>query len=238
MWSPTNPPPAELPDSIVSIVSLPFMAEDRQRPNIIITGTPGTGKSTHAQALVEACPTLQHINIVELVKLKGLHEGYDEEWQTYVVDDDKVSPVYVFLVLPNCHLVINRRSLTSLSRWLMKAVLSLIGIPAMHTQNGGLTLLWYYSVTILSYGNASRSGKPCPAALHHLLMAEFSNYPLKKIQENNECEIMGTVVEEAREAYTQEIIVVLRSEEPEDVENNVARLVQWVENWKADRELS
>lgn len=89
--------------------------EERQRPNIIITGTPGTGKSTHAQALVEACPTLQHINVVELVKLKGLHEGYDEEWQTYVVDDDKVSTKRVFqsFQLPQ---MIHRRSLTSLSR--------------------------------------------------------------------------------------------------------------------------
>lgn len=69
-------------------------------------------------------------------------------------------------------------------------------------------------------------------------MAEFSNYPLKKIQENNECEIMGTVLEEAREAYAQEIVVVLQSEGPEDVESNVARLVEWVENWKVDREIS
>ena len=63
--------------------------ETRQRPNIVITGTPGTGKSTHAQALVDACSILQHINVVEIVKQKELHDGYDEEWQSYIVDEDK-----------------------------------------------------------------------------------------------------------------------------------------------------
>lgn len=75
----------------------------RTRPNIVITGTPGTGKSTTAQALVEASPIpLEHINVVELVKQKELHDGFDPEWQTYIVDEDKVSTgcmcsVFVFL---------------------------------------------------------------------------------------------------------------------------------------------
>jgi adenylate kinase len=63
----------------------------RKRPNILVTGTPGTGKSTHAQLLVQSSPVpLQHINVSDLVKEKGLHEGYDQEWDTYIVDEDKV----------------------------------------------------------------------------------------------------------------------------------------------------
>lgn len=63
----------------------------RSLPVIAITGTPGTGKTTHAQLLVEQSPVpLQHINVSELVKEKMLHDGFDEEWQTYVVDEDKV----------------------------------------------------------------------------------------------------------------------------------------------------
>ena len=63
----------------------------RSSPVIIITGTPGTGKSTHAQLLAEESPLpLRHINVGELVKEKDLHEGYDEEWQSYTVDEDKV----------------------------------------------------------------------------------------------------------------------------------------------------
>lgn len=63
----------------------------RQAPVIILTGTPGTGKSTHAQFLAEASPIpLKNINVSEFVKEKGLHEGYDEEWQSYTVDEDRV----------------------------------------------------------------------------------------------------------------------------------------------------
>lgn len=68
--------------------------EPRAKPVIVITGTPGTGKSTTAEMLIDASPIpLKHINVGELVKSEGLHEGYDEEWQSYLVDDDKASPV-------------------------------------------------------------------------------------------------------------------------------------------------
>jgi len=64
---------------------------DRTAPVIVLCGTPGTGKSTTAQLLVSESPIpLKHINVGDLVKEKGLHEGYDPEWQSYTVDDDKV----------------------------------------------------------------------------------------------------------------------------------------------------
>jgi len=59
---------------------------------------------------------------------------------------------------------------------------------------------------------------------------------LKKIQENNEAEIMNVVLEEAREAYVEEIIVALNSETTDDLESNVSRIVQWIETWRKDQE--
>lgn len=67
------------------------MATERQSPVIIITGTPGTGKSTHAEILANESPIpLKHINVSEFVKERGLYEEFDEEWQSYTVDEDKV----------------------------------------------------------------------------------------------------------------------------------------------------
>ncbi len=70
-------------------------------PVIIITGTPGTGKSTHAQLLANESPVpLKHINVGEWVKEKNLYEEYDEEWQSYTVDEDKARREYPLTSYP------------------------------------------------------------------------------------------------------------------------------------------
>lgn len=64
------------------------------------------------------------------------------------------------------------------------------------------------------------------------------NYPLKKIQENNEAEIMEVVLDEARSSYAPEIVVELKSEGTDDLESNVSRVVQWIEAWRQDHSVS
>ncbi|KAL8089812.1 adenylate kinase isoenzyme 6 homolog [Apium graveolens] len=61
----------------------------RSRPNILVTGTPGTGKSTFSAALSEAT-NLRHINIGELVKEKNLHDGWDDDFNCYIINEDLV----------------------------------------------------------------------------------------------------------------------------------------------------
>ncbi len=64
----------------------------RSRPNIIITGTPGVGKTTHCEQLV-ASLGMSHLSVNQIVKDKQCHDGYDEEYQSWVVDEDKVCAV-------------------------------------------------------------------------------------------------------------------------------------------------
>ncbi|KAK6434382.1 factor activating pos9, partial [Oleoguttula sp. CCFEE 5521] len=59
-------------------------------------------------------------------------------------------------------------------------------------------------------------------------------YGEKKLQENMDCEIMEVLVQEARDAYDEEMIVELRSEEVEDVEKNVERIEGWIGEWKKE----
>lgn len=65
-------------------------------PNIVFTGTPGTGKSTHATQLANSFPSsssttiFRHIDVSSLVKEKQFHTSYDEQWDTYEVDEDKL----------------------------------------------------------------------------------------------------------------------------------------------------
>ena len=67
------------------------MPSSTKGPVIVITGTPGTGKTTHSQLLAGESPVpLRHINVGQWAKEKDLYESYDEEWQSHVVDEDRV----------------------------------------------------------------------------------------------------------------------------------------------------
>jgi adenylate kinase len=61
----------------------------RKNPNIVITGTPGVGKTTHAEQLAQATG-FTHLSVNQIVKDEGFHEGKDEETGSWVVDEDKV----------------------------------------------------------------------------------------------------------------------------------------------------
>lgn len=62
---------------------------EQKLPNILVTGTPGTGKTTTSEMIAEATG-LQHINVGELVKTNQFHEGYLEEYDTHILDEDKL----------------------------------------------------------------------------------------------------------------------------------------------------
>ncbi|XP_057840045.1 adenylate kinase isoenzyme 6 homolog [Cryptomeria japonica] len=64
----------------------------RRRPNILITGTPGTGKTTTCSLLADdPSVNLRHINVGDLVKQKNLHDGWDDEYECYILNEDLVN---------------------------------------------------------------------------------------------------------------------------------------------------
>ena len=62
-------------------------------------------------------------------------------------------------------------------------------------------------------------------------------YSGKKLEENIQCEIFQTILEEAREAYKVEIVHELPSNSPEQMEDNLERILQWIQQWKQDNGL-
>lgn len=62
----------------------------RQRPNVLITGTPGTGKTTFAAALIERAPTLTGVDVGQMVRDKQLHHGWDDQYESYVLDEERL----------------------------------------------------------------------------------------------------------------------------------------------------
>lgn len=60
-----------------------------KRPNVLVTGTPGTGKTSTCE-MVAKISGFTHINVSELVRQKGLHAGRNDEWQCFDLDEDKI----------------------------------------------------------------------------------------------------------------------------------------------------
>lgn len=61
----------------------------RTSPNIIVTGTPGVGKTSHAEMLAEKTG-LKHLAINKFAEENDCYDGRDEERQSWIVDEDKV----------------------------------------------------------------------------------------------------------------------------------------------------
>ncbi|GAA6047835.1 hypothetical protein JCM3770_004666 [Rhodotorula araucariae] len=176
----------------------------REWPNILITGTPGTGKTTHAAQLVEtlqhgaetSSAPWQHLNVGDFVKEKGCHQGWNDEWQSWDVDEDKL--------LDELELVQGQ------------------GAKVLDWHTCDMFPERWIDLVVVLRCNHQRLWE----------RLEKRGYQLNKIQENNEAEIMEVILQDARESYAEEIVVELKSESPDDMEENVQRIVQWVQAWR------
>lgn len=67
------------------------LKKTRFRPNIIITGTPGCGKSTLSKTLKDISELkLNLFNISEYAKENKIFESYDESRDSHVIDEDEL----------------------------------------------------------------------------------------------------------------------------------------------------
>lgn len=62
-------------------------------------------------------------------------------------------------------------------------------------------------------------------------------YEGKKLDDNIECEIFQTILEEAKSSYQPEIVHELQSNTPEQMQDNVERVCQWFKQWKKDNKV-
>ena len=55
-----------------------------------IVGTPGTGKTTLGQEVANRLG-LTYVNVGDLAKENDLYEGWDEQYNCHIIDEDRVS---------------------------------------------------------------------------------------------------------------------------------------------------
>ena len=60
-------------------------------PNILVAGTPGTGKTSLCKMLVETETKLRHVDLSQLVQREpSLRDGFDEQSQSWFLNDDAI----------------------------------------------------------------------------------------------------------------------------------------------------
>ncbi|CAH1765731.1 1739_t:CDS:2, partial [Entrophospora sp. SA101] len=158
--------------------------------------TPGTGKSTLSELLAKST-NYKYINVGELAKEKNLYDGYNETFDTNILDDDKVVDELEEIIEEDGGNIIDFHSCELFpERWF------------------DLIIVLRADITIL-YDRL-----------------EKRKYTGQKITENVDCEIFQIVLEEAKESYSEEIVVELQSNNTDDIENNLSRIEEWIKNWK------
>ncbi|CAH3156093.1 unnamed protein product [Porites lobata] len=167
---------------------------NRTRPNILVTGTPCTGKSVLANEIAERTG-LNHINVGDLAKQNNLFEGWDEQYNCHVLDEDRVVDELEDQMCEGGNVV------------------DYHGCDFFPER-------WFDIVFVLRTNNT---------ILYKRL--EQRGYSGKKLTDNVECEIMQTILEEARESYKTEIVHELQSDTTEELENNLDQIVAWIQKW-------
>ena len=219
----------------------------RTLPNILICGTPGTGKTTTSQLLYDRLSSLypsthpfttsgaegegdgeggfKLLTIGDLVKTHQLHTGHDAEWDAYDVDDDKLLDFLEPLCVGTCLYSTTSDNLTDGRE----------GENRSGGGGGGCILDWHecelFPASWLDLIIVLRCN-------HTRLWDRLASrgYALRKIQENNEAEIMQVVLDDALEYFPQECVVELQSDDVDQMDQNVGRIVAWVEQWVKDRQ--
>ncbi|KAI9700418.1 MAG: factor activating pos9 [Candelina mexicana] len=64
----------------------------RTSPTLIVTGTPGVGKTSHCELLAQATG-FKLLSINQIVKDRGCQDEWDDELQSWIVNDDKANTI-------------------------------------------------------------------------------------------------------------------------------------------------
>jgi len=155
-----------------------------------------------------------HIQVGELIQQNKCFEGYDEELQTHILDEDALLDILEPLItsLDNNNNHDNGND------------------DDMNYEEGGRVVdyhscelfpqRWFDLILVL---------RADTNVLYDRLT--LRGYNTRKREENMECEIMGILAEEARSSYDPDIVQELPSNTLQDLEDTIRRVQLWYQNW-------
>ena len=170
-------------------------------PNIVVTGTPGVGKTSLAMLLAdtlnEECKGLKqftYLNLGKLIKDKKLYETWNEEYDVPEFDEDKIMDELEPMLNEGGY-VVDFHSVYFIPDELINIVV------------------------LLRCDNT---------ILYDRLFAR--GYSEKKIKENIECEIMEVTSDDVRENFQEHKIIELSNEQNEQMMSNIEQIIQFLKN--------
>jgi len=170
----------------------------RSNPNILISGTPGVGKSCLATLLAQKSG-LTLINVGQFAKENNGLGTWDEEYLCHELNEDKVLDLLEEKQKPGGLIVEHH-------------------VPDLFPER------WFDIVFVLRTENS---------ILYDRLSAR--GYTGKKLEENIQCEIFQTILDEAKASYRDELVHELLSNTQEEQESNCSRILQWIQAWHQDK---
>lgn len=168
---------------------------DSPLPNVLITGTPGVGKTTLCRLLEDqvnegrAPPHFQYVPLAEVIVRKKLYTAVNPTFNVPEFDEDMVCDE-------------------------LESQVQQGGLIVEFHSSDFFPQRWFKYVVLLRTNNTE---------LYDRLAAR--GYEAPKIMENIECEIMNVTSEEVHAAYTPEQVIELQSNTVEEMESNVRHLV-------------
>ena len=73
---------------------------------IVVSGTPGTGKTTFAKKLADE-KGYKYLDVKELIKNENLSDGYDKKRDTLIIDTEKLNNALIAIIKKEKNLVID-----------------------------------------------------------------------------------------------------------------------------------